>query len=173
MLETYPLPKPDEFNVKKRILLQAKLGSIEVEKEELKEKLERYGLRKDIVNTKVKDGEHIVMRGRVDVVADGDGLDSCWGEIKKFSKRLLSIERICVAASLEELSLERIPLQMQLLNYVTLEKTVPILDEFFLVGWRSGQQEIQKCVSYLKQLLRSLHCNLFCFCFVGSTPFIK
>ena len=80
---------PEEFSDKKRILLQAKLAAIEVEKEELKEKLERYGLRKYIVNTKVKDGEHIVMRGRVDVVADGDGLDSCWGEIKKFVNQIV------------------------------------------------------------------------------------
>ena len=69
--------------------------------------------------------------------------------LKSLLIRLSSIEMIYVAARVEELGLERISLQMQRLNYITLEKTVPILDEFFLVGWRSGNIEIQKCVSYL------------------------
>ena len=57
--------------------------------------------------------------------------------------------RICVAARIDELDLERTSLEMQQLIYVSQEERESILDRFFISVWGGRQYEKERWVSRL------------------------
>ena len=131
MLETSPWA--DEYMDKKDMLLQLKMRSNDAEEDEL---LKRHGVQIETVT--VKGVEHSVRTWSIPKnEAEADEMDACRGETVKL--RLSHLERICVAARLDELYMERMSLRMQRLIFVPGEEQERILDWFFR-GWSGGRK---------------------------------